>query len=113
MMHSFPKDTGLVGLMLAAILAAAMSTLSSSLSASASAVVGDLWYSPSAIPRDADGQLAVTRRLTVAFGILQIGLGIWASSFNESVVANALTIAGFSSGILLGIFALAIFTRHT
>ena len=31
MVHSFPKNTGLIGLMLAAILAAAMSTLSSSL----------------------------------------------------------------------------------
>ena len=113
MIHSFPRDTGLVGLMLAAILAAAMSTLSSSLSASASSVVGDLWYTHAATPLDADRQLAVTRWLTVAFGILQIGLGIWASSFDESVVANALTIAGFSSGILLGIFALAIFTRHT
>jgi SSS family transporter len=51
----FPRNTGLVGLMLAAILAAAMSTLSSSLNSSASAVVND-WYLPwrgaSADPRE-------------------------------------------------------------
>jgi peptidoglycan/LPS O-acetylase OafA/YrhL len=49
--------------------------------------------------------------VTVAFGGLQIAIGIWASTFDESVVSNALTIAGFSSGILLGLFALGLFSR--
>lgn len=113
MIHSFPRNTGLIGLMLAAILAAAMSTLSSSLSASASAAVNDLWLPVCRKQPEPDRLVKITRWLTAAFGCLQIAIGIWASTFNESVVANALTIAGFSSGLLLGLFALALFSERT
>ncbi len=113
MIHSFPRNTGLIGLMLAAILAAAMSTLSSSLSASSSSVVSDLWLPNCKNPPSSGRQVWITRWLTVAFGCLQIAIGIWASTFQKSVVDNALTIAGFSSGILLGLFALGTFTRQT
>lgn len=110
--HSFPPNTGLVGLMLAAILAAVMSTLSSSLSASASSVVSDLWLSNVTTTPSQHSQVTVTRIATVFFGILQIGIGIWASTFAQSVVDNALTIAGFSTGILLGWFFLALLTQQ-
>lgn len=111
MIHSFPANTGLIGLMLAAILAAVMSTLSSSLSASASSVVSDLWLpSCKSTPTQAT-QVWVTRLATAAFGILQIAIGIWASTFSKNVIDNALTIAGFSSGILLGWFFLAVATK--
>ncbi len=113
MIHSFPRNTGLIGLMLAAILAAVMSTLSSSLSASASSVVSDLWLPSCRVPPSESHQVWTTRLLTVFFGGLQIAIGVWASTFNESVVGNALTIAGFSSGILLGLFALGVFTKRT
>lgn len=104
----FPKNVGLIGLMLAAILAAAMSTLSSSLSASVSALLND-FYVPSCKEPPSDAQqLQLSRRLTVAFGVLQIGIGIWASTLDRSVVNNALTIAGFSAGLLLGLFLLGI-----
>ena len=109
--HSFPANTGLVGLMLAAILAAVMSTLSSSLSASASSVVSDLWLSNLTKTPSQHSQFTVTRIATVFFGILQIGIGIWAGTFARSVVDNALTIAGFSTGILLGWFSLALLTQ--
>jgi Na+/proline symporter len=109
--HSFPANTGLVGLMLAAILAAVMSTLSSSLSASASSVVSDLWLSNLTKTPSQHSQVTVTRIATVFFGILQIGIGIWAGTFARSVVDNALTIAGFSTGILLGWFSLALLTQ--
>jgi len=112
MIHSFPANTGLIGLMLAAILAAVMSTLSSSLSASASSVVSDLWLPSCRVLPSENRQVWVTRLLTVFFGGLQIAIGIWASTFNKSVIDNALTIAGFSSGILLGLFALGVFTKR-
>lgn len=111
LVNSFPKNTGLIGLMLAAILAAAMSTLSSSLSASASSVVSDLWLSNCTKSPSASVQVLVTRVFTVVFGLVQILIGIWAGSFQQSVVDNALTIAGFSAGMLLGIFALALFVK--
>lgn len=104
----FPKNVGLIGLMLAAILAAAMSTLSSSLSASVSALLNDFYVPSCKTPPSDAKQLRLSRWLTVAFGILQIGIGIWASTLDASVVSNALTIAGFSAGLLLGIFLLGI-----
>jgi solute:Na+ symporter, SSS family len=113
MIHSFPRNTGLIGLMLAAILAAVMSTLSSSLSASASSVVSDLWLPGCRVRPSENRQVWITRLLTVFFGGLQIAIGVWASTFNKSVIDNALTIAGFSSGILLGLFALSVFTKQT
>ncbi len=46
-----------------------------------------------------------TKLLTIAFGVVQIVIGIWAADFDKAVISNALAIAGFSSGLLLGLFA--------
>lgn len=109
--HVFPSNTGLVGLMLAAILAAAMSTLSSSLNSSASAVVND-FYLPHRATSVSDHQsLTITRALTIVFGIVQMGIGYLALSLSSAVVDNALIILGFSAGLLLGVFVLGTFTR--
>lgn len=109
--HSFPRNTGLVGLMLAAILAAAMSTLSSSLNASASAVLNDFYLPLKNTTPPASQLLSTTRRLSLMFGVLQIGIGIWAITLDASVVSNSLTIAGYSAGLLLGVFLLGILTQ--
>ncbi len=119
---------GLVGITLAAVFSAAMSTLSSSLNSSASAAVNDFvvpWRPRRAEPvlaesnrseqeRDEDSQelLSISRGLTVLFGVLQIAIGIGASYLSTSVVKDALAIAGFAAGILLGIFALGILTKR-
>lgn len=113
--NHFPQNTGLIGLMLAAILAAAMSTLSSSLNASASAVLNDF-----VLPmREQAGKslspsqkLSWTRWLSVLFGCVQIGIGIVAITFDDSVVINALSIAGFSAGLLLGLFLLGTLLKN-
>lgn len=110
--ESFPKNTGLVGLMLAAILAAAMSTLSSSLNSSASAIINDFYLPRIKHNPNREQLLKLTRRLAVAFGLLQVGIGIWATTFDRSVVGNALSIAGYSAGLLLGLFALGVLTRR-
>jgi solute:Na+ symporter, SSS family len=103
---------GLIGITLAAVFSAAMSTLSSSLSASASAVVNDI-YLPAKKSKPTDKQLLkVSRWTTVAFGLLQICLGIAASYVSRSVVEDALAIAGFAAGILLGIFGLGVYTKR-
>lgn len=99
---------GLVGLMLAAVFSAAMSTLSSSLNSSAGAVVSDFLKNVGT-PRT---KLKLSRLLTLVFGLLQIGLAIAAIQLERSVIDNALAIAGFSSGILVGVFALGVLTRH-
>ncbi len=106
--HYFPRNTGLVGLMLAAILAAAMSTLSSSLNSSASAVLNDFALPRCTRPMSPARQLRLTRWLAMGFGVLQVAIGIWATSLNATVVSSALTIAGYSAGLLLGLFSLGV-----
>ncbi len=113
--HVFPKNTGLVGLMLAAIMAAAMSTLSSSLNSSASAVINDFvipMQKRVGRPWPPQRLLALTRLLAVGFGLLQVIIGIVAQGFGDTVVSNALKIAGFSAGLILGLFALGVLTRR-
>jgi solute:Na+ symporter, SSS family len=110
--NSFPRNTGLVGLMLAAILAAAMSTLSSSLNASASAILNDFYIPLKKSEPSPEKLLSITRRLSLLFGVIQTVIGIWAVSFDASVVSNALTIAGYSAGLLLGLFLLGVLTTN-
>ncbi|MCC9599140.1 sodium/solute symporter [Stieleria sp. JC731] len=111
--NHFPQNVGLIGLMLAAILAAAMSTLSSSLSASSSALLNDFYFplrSKWNLPTPKSGQvLKTTRLMTVGFGCLQMLIAIWASQWDSTVVTSALKIAGFSAGLLLGVFGLGVF----
>lgn len=113
----FPADTGLIGLLLAAILAAAMSTIASSLNASASSLLHDLWLPLRAAagrstPLPATAALGLTRRLTVACGLVQIAIAIAAARIDATVVSRALTIAGYASGLLLGVFTLGVATRR-
>lgn len=103
--HEIPKGIGLVGILLAAIFSAAMSTLSSSLNSSATAVVTD-WIIPTQRALSDANIVLATKLLTICFGILQIAIGIWAADFDDAVITNALAIAGFSSGLLLGLFAI-------
>jgi SSS family solute:Na+ symporter len=110
--NHFPRNSGLVGLLLAAILAAAMSTLSSSLNASAAAVVND-FYIPACVKKRSDAHLlAVSQGATMLFGLAQIGIGLAAQWLSSAVVTSALAIAGYAAGVLLGVFALGVLTRH-
>jgi len=115
--NHFPANTGLIGLLLAAILAAAMSTIASSLNASASAMIHDVWLPLRSAfgrrePLPPAAALALTRWLTLGFGLLQIAVGIAAAAIDATVVSRALTIAGYSAGLLLGVFLLGIATRR-
>ena len=102
--------TGLLGIVVAAIFSAAMSTLSGSLNASASATVNDL-YRP-LVPHATDRHLlALSKILTAVWGVAQMGMALAATQFDSNVVNNALAIASFTSGILLGLFLLGIYTR--
>jgi SSS family solute:Na+ symporter len=112
LVHEFPPNTGLIGLLLAAILAAAMSTLSSSLNSSAAALMKDFYLPARTTPLSPDRELALTRAASLLFGLIQMGVGWGATRLTSSVVANALTIAGFSAGLLLGVYALGVLTRH-
>ena len=103
---------GAVGLLLAAVFAAAMSTLSSSLNSSATSALNDL-IRPR-LTRDVSDQTLVklSRFLTACFGVLQIVIAIWAEQWSNNVVTGVLTIAGFTAGILLGVFLLGLLPKQ-
>jgi SSS family solute:Na+ symporter len=101
--------TGLVGLVIASVLAAAMSTLSSSLNSSASAAVAD-FYKPLSRDKSELQYLQVSRLLTLIFGIAQIGVALaaWQIDSPRSVIDQVLSVAGLTTGMVLGLFLLGI-----
>jgi SSS family transporter len=103
---------GLAGLVLAAVFAAAMSTLSSSLNSSAATLVNDFSGPSDGSPATARRRLALSRAFTALFGAVQAGLAVAAARLSQSVVMDALAIAGFTAGVMLGVFGLGLFTRR-
>lgn len=99
---------GLLGLVVAALLAAAMSTLSGSLSSSSAAMVRDFLQPLTKKTISEDGWMLISRSMTIVFGILQMAVAYAATGLQESVVNNALAIASFVTGIILGIFILGV-----
>jgi solute:Na+ symporter, SSS family len=108
--HNLP--VGLVGLVIAAVLAAAMSTLSSSLNSSASAFVTD-FYKPLRPQRHEGHYLLVARGMTLGWGGAQISVALSAVAVlqNKSVVVGVLSIAGVTTGMVLGLFLLGSMRR--
>ncbi|MFK7779409.1 MAG: sodium:solute symporter [Gimesia sp.] len=104
---------GIKGLTLAAVFAAAMSTLSSSLSSTTSALVNDFYLPLTATKKQPSELVKTSRYFTALFGIAQISVGIGANYvISESVVGNVFKIAAISTGLILGIFFLATFSKR-
>jgi solute:Na+ symporter, SSS family len=105
--HEVPVGVG--GLLFAAILAAAMSTLSSSLNASAGVLVKDI-AEPLGLSSPGEHSVRSAKLATVAFAVLQAGVAFYAyaAGLASSVIDMVLAIAGFTTGILVGLFALGI-----
>lgn len=108
---------GVRGLLFAAVIAAAISTLSSSLNASAGVAVKDLLQpllakeaTPGAPHTEAvDRTVAFARLATVGFAVLQASVAIGAGLLLEqtsSVIVLVLNVAGFTTGVLVGLFLL-------
>ena len=103
---------GVVGITLAAVLSAALSTSSSSLNSSASSAVNDLYRGMTKKSLSDSSLVTMSRRFTIFFGLCQIVVAVVAQYSSTNVVAHALAFAGFSAGILLGLFFLGVFTRR-
>ncbi len=105
---------GLRGLVVASIFAAAMSTLSSSLNSSASSTVADFYMPATRNQRQAPHYLAVARRATVVWGLVQILVACAAIRVSDRIVDEVLGIASFTNGLILGVFLLgaAGYRRH-
>lgn len=100
---------GIRGIILAAVFAAAMSTLSSSVNSSSSSMLQDFGRQAwSDLPEEKRMRLA--RGFTLLFTLSQAAVAIIAfrGHFADTVVNQALAIAGFSAGLLLGLFFVAL-----
>ncbi|MDR3633124.1 MAG: sodium:solute symporter [Isosphaeraceae bacterium] len=106
--HYLP--TGVLGLVVAAVFSAAMGTLSGSLNASAATTVNDL-YRPLVPQADDRHLLRVSKVLTALWGLGQMAMALVATGLQQNVVENALAVASFTTGIVLGVFVLGIFTK--
>lgn len=100
--------TGLSGLVVAAIFAAA---LSSSLNSIAATAVNDL-YKPFRPKRPDRHYLRVSHWLTLAWGLVQIGVAVLAMSYPSSALDKALSIASLINGPVLGVFLVGTFLRR-
>lgn len=103
--------TGLRGLILAAVFAASMS---SSLNSLSSSMMDDLILP--VLPPISDRQsLLLARLLTVGFGVIQAAVAIAAHEFSlqRSVIDSVLAIAGFSTGLILGLYGLGLLVKRT
>jgi SSS family transporter len=98
---------GLVGLVIASVLAASMSTLSSSLNSSAGAFIAD-FYQPLRPGRSEGQYLLVSRLMTAVWGAARILVALAALTLlaERSVVDQVLSVAGFTTGMVLGLFLL-------
>jgi SSS family transporter len=108
--HALP--VGIVGLLVAAVLASTMSSLSSSLNSASSAFVAD-FYRPLRPGRSAGHYLVVSRSMTLVWGLTRIVVALAAIPLlqKESVVNQVLRIAGFTTGMILGLFLLGRMAR--
>jgi Na+/proline symporter len=104
---------GFRGLILAAVLAATMSNLSASFNSSASSLMSD-WLGRWLPKTDERSGLRMARLLTVASAVVHAGVAIAVTQIDKqkAVVDLVLTIAGFAIGLLLGLYALGLFSRR-
>ena len=100
--------TGLSGLVVAAIFAAAMS---SSLNSIAATAVNDL-YKPFRPDRGDKHYLKVSHLLTLAWGVVQIGVALAVRNQPGSALSMALSIASLINGPILGVFLVGTFLRR-
>jgi solute:Na+ symporter, SSS family len=108
--HHIPR--GIAGVTLAGVLASAMSTLSGSLNASATAIISDFYIPWRRRAMSPAHLLTLSRLLTLVFGLVLMAVAMTGRFFHESVVKQVLSIASFTSGPTLGVFALGVFTRR-
>jgi solute:Na+ symporter, SSS family len=103
--------SGVTGLIIAGVLAAAMSTLSSSISALGSATVLDLIIPLRRKPLDEAGMLRLSRRIAVFWAFVLLATAAIFIQTPTAVVELALSIASYTYGGLLGLFALSLLSR--
>jgi SSS family transporter len=104
---------GVIGLVLAAVLSVAMSTLSSSLNSSANALVAD-FYRPLRPGQTEGHYLRVSRLATLGWGVARmlVAVAAFGVQAQSSVVDQVFIVAGFTTGMVLGLFLLGSLRRR-
>ncbi|MFY9556946.1 MAG: sodium:solute symporter [Blastocatellia bacterium] len=101
--------TGVIGLVIAAMLAAAMS---SSLNALASTSITD-FYQPLIAPNRSQAHyMRVSHVVTAVWGAVQIAAALYVIGKDRRIVDTVLSIASFTNGPILGLFFLSTLTRR-
>jgi SSS family transporter len=101
--------TGVIGLVIAAMLAAAMS---SSLNALASTTLTD-FYQPLFAPNRSEAHyMRFSRVVTAVWGAVQIAAALYVIGKDRRIVDTVLSIASFTNGPILGLFFLGALTRR-
>jgi SSS family transporter len=101
--------TGVIGLVIAAMLAAAMS---SSLNALASTSITDFYQPLFAPGRSEEHYVRVSRVITAVWGAVQIAAALYVIGKDRRIVDTVLSIASFTNGPILGLFFLGTLTRR-
>lgn len=96
--------SGVAGFIVAAIVAAA---LSPSLNAMAATTINDFYRPRATDALDETRLLALSRRITVGWGLVQIAVALGAQFMDRSVLDAGLAVLSFTSGSVLGAFLLA------
>ncbi|HVT30068.1 MAG TPA: sodium:solute symporter [Lacipirellulaceae bacterium] len=104
---------GFRGLILAAVLAATMSNLSASFNSSASSFMSD-WLNRWLPHVDDRQSLRMARMLTVVSALIHaaVAITVYEIGVKMTIVDTVLAIAGFSIGLLLGLYALGLISRR-
>ncbi len=100
---------GAAGFIVAAIVAAA---LSPSLNAMASTTVNDFYRQYVRPDADEAVLMRLSRRATVAWGIVQIGVALAAQGMDRSVLDAGLGVLSLAAGPVLGAFLVGVLTRR-
>ncbi|MEO8405094.1 MAG: sodium:solute symporter [Chitinophagaceae bacterium] len=104
--------TGVVGLIVSAILSAAMSTISSGMNASATVFTADIFKKYINPLSDDKKYLRVLRIATVLFGLAGLATGL-AMIGSKSILDTWWELSGIFAGGMLGLFLLGLISRQT
>ena len=104
--------SGLIGLLVAAILAATMSAHSGAINSLAAATVHDIYLPLTGHAADTPRTLKVAKIASLAWGVLLLVIALLYRQQGTPVVIVALSIASFTYGALLGGFALGILWKR-
>jgi SSS family solute:Na+ symporter len=104
--------TGLVGLIVAALLSAAMSTISSNMNASATVFTMDIYKKYFKPVINDKQQLNVLHVATIVFGLIGLGTGL-AMIGAKSLLDIWWELSGIFAGGMLGLFLLGLISRQT